>query len=63
MRVRAEDEASGADKFAVRMMHQSAFRGFENYVYQHKLGLLDESEWIGIRNLITDRLQNDPGFQ
>ena len=30
------------------LFNRAVFRGFENYVYQRRVGLVDESEWNGI---------------
>ncbi len=36
------------ERFRLNQMCRALFRGWANYSYQHKIGLLDSSEWSGM---------------
>ena len=38
----------------VSYLNRQALRGYENYVYQRKLGLFDDTEWEGVYATIED---------
>jgi hypothetical protein len=38
-------EQDPVDRFRVSQLCRAMFRGWENYAYQHRIGLLDASEW------------------
>jgi hypothetical protein len=63
IRVRDDVNVSDEDKLVVSLLHRASFRGYENYVYQHTIGLLDEEEWVGIQKMIENRFKRDPTFR
>jgi hypothetical protein len=46
------------ERFQLLQIHRFAFRSYENYTYQFRLGLFDESEWRGLLNAITAAFSN-----
>ena len=48
--VKASDGSSldAEERFKLLQINRFAFRSYENYAYQHTLGLFEESEWRGI---------------
>ena len=47
VKINTGEELTDAERLRVAMFHRMAFRSYENYTYQHNLGLLDDSEWKG----------------
>ncbi len=41
------EELTAAEEIKCRQLIRAAFRGYEDYAYQHEHGLLDSSEWTG----------------
>ncbi len=41
------EELTPAEVIKLRQLIRAAFRGYEDYAYQHKHGLFDSSEWTG----------------
>jgi hypothetical protein len=41
------EDLSVAEEIKFRQLTRAAFRGYEDYAYQHQHGLLDASEWTG----------------
>jgi hypothetical protein len=58
------EDLTPAESFQARVVLRAMFRGWENYAYQHQHGLLDPSEWRGIREtmrrlMLTSQLARD----
>lgn len=58
MRFLEQDNHSPADVFVVQQLIQANFRSYENYLYQCKVGLFDEIEWVGIQRTMYRQLSN-----
>ena len=56
MRVVEKNNPSTSDEFVTQQLLQANFRSYENYLYQYKIGLFDESEWIGIKQTMYRQL-------
>ena len=56
MRVVEDNNPSSADWFCARQLTQANFRSYENYLYQYDLGLLEDSEWEGIKSTMRKQL-------
>jgi hypothetical protein len=56
-------ELTDAEGIKFRQLTRAAFRGYEDYAYQHQHGLLDSSEWTGrlenIRGIVAIPLVRD----
>lgn len=50
------EEQEPADEFRLQQLCRGMFRGWENYAYQHRIGLLDLSEWAAIHVTIQKML-------
>jgi len=48
-KVAVGEDLTPAENLKARLVLRAAFRGWENYAYQHQQGLLDPSEWRGVR--------------
>ncbi len=52
----SSEEQEPADQFRLLQLCRGMFRGWENYAYQHRIGLLDLSEWAAIHVTIRKML-------
>ena len=52
----AGESLTDAERMTLTLFNRAVFRGFENYVYQRRVGLFDESEWNGIHTGIKNTL-------
>jgi hypothetical protein len=43
------DDLTPVESIRARLLLRATFRGWENYAYQYEQGLLDPSEWRGLR--------------
>ena len=50
------NELEPADELRVRQLCRGMFRGWENYAYQHRIGLVDLEEWAGVQVTIRKML-------
>ena len=54
------DALDGAKRFQFDIWMRANFKGYENYFYQHKMGLLDAQSWSAAREAIRVSL-SPPG--
>ncbi len=64
LRAYSGEALTPGERFQLTLINRAVFRGFENYVYQRRYGLFDESEWGGIyrgmqRTLARPYVQED----
>ncbi len=50
------EELEPADEIRLRQLCRGMFRGWENYSYQHRIGLVDSQEWAGVHVTIRKLL-------
>jgi len=48
------EQLTGLEMATVTWFFRAVFRGYENYVYQHHHGFLDEQEWRAFRFVMKD---------